>query len=247
MDLSGRIWKSLLINQRKTCRVNRLGSFRFSPVTSGIHEGQTAQECRYAIYTGESMSPTLRDPEVVEIKPYTQRTIRKGDVILFTHPDKPAPIIHRVINISHSQIRTRGDNNPTMDGWILSMGQIIGQVTAGWSGSKRRIIFGGFRGQLMGFYRNKLNLFIFSTIRYLKPFYHWLYQKKVVYRVVQGRVHPKILQFHGQDTNHYLLFLDEDLIGRYDETKHQWVIRRPFRLLLDEESLKIPDDTTSHK
>ncbi len=39
----------------------------------------------FAAYVGSSMNPTLREPEIMEIRPYDGRPLRIGDVVFFCH------------------------------------------------------------------------------------------------------------------------------------------------------------------
>ena len=54
--------------------------------------------------------------------------IRLGDIIVFDVPSRSVPIIHRIISIQDGEIRTKGDNNPSIDPWITSKENVHGKV-----------------------------------------------------------------------------------------------------------------------
>ncbi|MCI0476171.1 MAG: S26 family signal peptidase, partial [Anaerolineales bacterium] len=91
------------------------------------------------------MNPTLVEPELLEIQPYANRAPRVGDVIYFHAPDE-RDIVHRVVAILPDGIRTRGDNNPRDDPWLVSPNAIVGRVVAAQRGNARRGICSGRAG-----------------------------------------------------------------------------------------------------
>ena len=78
-------------------------------------------------YTGPSMNPTLREPELMEVVPYGKRAVRCGDVILFRSPGGGQSVVHRVTRVTPDGIRTRGDNNRSEDAYSLQPAHIIGR------------------------------------------------------------------------------------------------------------------------
>ena len=80
------------------------------------------------IYTGPSMNPAFKVLDGLQIIPYRDRMIRPGDVIVFNPPGLSHRVTHRVISVDSQGIRTRGDNNPYDDPWILTPDQVLGRV-----------------------------------------------------------------------------------------------------------------------
>ena len=77
---------------------------------------------------GDSMLPALHDGQLVFIDTLT-RDFAVGDVVLVQHPSHKAPVIHRIVWIGTTTVRTRGDNNDATDAPITRsaiLGRAIG-------------------------------------------------------------------------------------------------------------------------
>lgn len=80
-------------------------------------------------YRGPSMNPTLRFPDLLYVLPYNEkRKIRCGDVIVFPSPCLNRNITPRVVSIDMQGIRTRGDNNVSIDDFVTAPSDVIGRV-----------------------------------------------------------------------------------------------------------------------
>ena len=77
---------------------------------------------------GYSMSPFIKDGDVLTIIPLQKSCPCFGDVVVFTHPHTGKIIIHRIIGKNADFYRTKGDNASQEDGTI-SREAIMGQVT----------------------------------------------------------------------------------------------------------------------
>jgi hypothetical protein len=77
---------------------------------------------------GFSMSPFIKDGDVLTISPLQASAPRFGDVVVFTHPNTGKLIIHRVIGKRAGSYLTKGDNAPEEDG-LVSRAAIVGRVT----------------------------------------------------------------------------------------------------------------------
>ena len=77
-------------------------------------------------HTGSSMNPTILDGDLIEVVPYGDQSIHRGDVILFRSPADGQAIAHRVVALTSSGIRARGDNSPGIDPWVLQPDDILG-------------------------------------------------------------------------------------------------------------------------
>jgi signal peptidase I len=78
--------------------------------------------------TGFSMSPFIKDGDVLTIAPVQRSAPRLGDVVVFTHPLTKKLIIHRVIKKRAGFYLTKGDNVPEGDD-LISKADILGLVT----------------------------------------------------------------------------------------------------------------------
>lgn len=77
---------------------------------------------------GYSMSPFIKDGDILTIVPLQGSAPRFGDVVVFTHPQTGKLIIHRIIGKRSSSYLTKGDNAPDEDG-LVSRAAILGRVT----------------------------------------------------------------------------------------------------------------------
>ena len=59
---------------------------------------------------------------------YKDRGIRGGDVVAFRSPHYRILTVHRVVKLDPRGVSTKGDNNLTIDAWILHPSDIIGRV-----------------------------------------------------------------------------------------------------------------------
>ncbi|OGP91738.1 MAG: signal peptidase I [Deltaproteobacteria bacterium RBG_16_54_18] len=76
---------------------------------------------------GYSMSPFIKDGDVLTIAPLQGSSPRFGDVMVFTHPTTGKLVIHRLIGKREGSYLTKGDNAPEADG-LISKAAILGQV-----------------------------------------------------------------------------------------------------------------------
>lgn len=73
---------------------------------------------------GCSMSPFIRDGDVVTVAPLRVRT---GDVVAFMSPENGKLTVHRVVHAAADGYLVKGDNAPVPDGRV-SRASIIGRV-----------------------------------------------------------------------------------------------------------------------
>jgi signal peptidase I len=76
---------------------------------------------------GFSMSPFIRDGDVITLAPYKADSCRPGVVVAFVRPGTERLVVHRVVAVSKNGCHIRGDNAPDDDGDIPHA-SIIGQV-----------------------------------------------------------------------------------------------------------------------
>jgi len=83
-------------------------------------------ECRFQA-KGQSMSPFIKDGDIVTIFPLTSSSPGVGDVVAFNHPENEKLIIHRVVKKRNNDYYVRGDNALEADG-IVQTRDILGYV-----------------------------------------------------------------------------------------------------------------------
>jgi hypothetical protein len=76
---------------------------------------------------GLSMSPFIKDGDVVTVRPLAGARPRTGDVVAFLHPATGRAAVHRVVRERSGLFSLKGDNTPNADG-ALSLEQILGTV-----------------------------------------------------------------------------------------------------------------------
>jgi signal peptidase I len=77
---------------------------------------------------GFSMSPFIKDSDVITVAPVSKHRPRLGDVVVFINPDTEKLVIHRVVGKRDKYtVFTRGDNIPFQK-HLVPLSQILGMV-----------------------------------------------------------------------------------------------------------------------
>lgn len=191
----------------------------------------------FKIYTGPSMNPTFKTLDGLQIIPYHGCTIRPGDVIVFNLPGLNRKATHRVVSIDSQGIRTRGDNNPYDDPWILTPDQVLGRVVCAQRRKLRLHIHGGLIGRLYVIALRTTHFIESKISKLLHPVYHRLARTDIFRLWLPALVKTRILSFSRPKGTELHLVIGHFVVGRRLPGQKQWQIRRPFRLLVDEASL----------
>jgi signal peptidase I len=81
------------------------------------------------IVIGESMRPAFIENDILLWVSHDYSSVRVGDVILFTHPDRGNILVtHRVIDINENGILTKGDWSERNDGFRITENEYQGLV-----------------------------------------------------------------------------------------------------------------------
>ncbi len=140
---------------------------------------------QYMRYSGSSMYPTLKEPDIMFVVPYNNdRSITIGDVIVFKPLHEQSFIVHRVVKLS-AGIRTQGDNHSDLDIHIVQTNEIAGMVVSAQRGDKSRKISSGFNGRVW--------LISTKSIRFLLRIVYWLASFFIV-RIMANRTSQSILK-----------------------------------------------------
>jgi SynChlorMet cassette protein ScmC len=191
----------------------------------------------FAAYIGPSMNPTLREPEIMEVRPYGGRPLRIGDVIFFLSPKAGRPVVHRIVRITPAGISTLGDNNAYEDAFLLQPGNIKGRVVAAWRGQKRRKIAGGLQGRLTSRWLSWQRVLDRGVSPLLHPLYLALSHWGMIARILPAQFRPRVVVFQARGRDQFQLLLGKRIIGHYEDLKQQWQIKRPFQLFVDGRAL----------
>jgi signal peptidase I len=77
---------------------------------------------------GYSMTPAIRDGDIITVSPLQDFLPRRGDVLAFRHPEQPRMLVHRVLHVEKRKFFFKGDNCPEADGWMPAE-NILGLIT----------------------------------------------------------------------------------------------------------------------
>lgn len=188
---------------------------------------------RYVVYSGASMNPTLKFPDLLQVVPYGGRRIRRGDVILFSTPGDARDVVHRVVSVGASAIKARGDNNAATDPHILNLDVISGQVQYALRGSRRRPVYGGVLGRVFGTSARVRRFLCKSLFSILGPLYHWLSGSGNPVRRILPRIRTRIISFKRPAGTELHLLMGRRLIGRLPAGGDSWIIEPPFKVFVD--------------
>jgi signal peptidase I len=185
---------------------------------------------------GESMRPLFHPGDRVSLEPCNVQDIRPGDVIVFNAPGESTRIVHRVVSISASGVRTRGDANDGDDRWQLSREEIVGRVLSVERNGIVIPVAGGHTGCLLGASIHAFRKADHLASYVLHPCYRNLARSGIFRALLPSSCRPRVISIvrDGQQEMH--LVMGTRVIGRRTAGA-VWTIRRPFRIFVDELSL----------
>jgi len=195
-------------------------------------------------YKGPSMYPTLKAGDLMTVISYGHNRIRVGDVVVFPSPEREHNIVHRIISVDSSGIRTIGDNNDNVDSWVLSTDDIVGRVVSAQRKSKDITVHGGTRGRLLFLELRIIKKTKLTVFRIFRPAYHLLARSGFPRRLLSPLIKTQLIYFKRPNGAEIHLLMGQRIIARRLPGKAEWQIRPPFRLLVDEDSL--PGENVPH-
>ena len=77
---------------------------------------------------GFSMSPFIRNGDVITVSPFTLAKLRPGDIAAFILEKPGRLVVHRVVGIRGELFLMKGDNLPDFDD-LIPGSQVLGQIT----------------------------------------------------------------------------------------------------------------------
>jgi hypothetical protein len=191
-----------------------------------------------AVYTGPSMNPTLVEPQLLEIEPYADAaSVSPGDVIFFRRTGMAAGIVHRVMRATERGFVMRGDNNSRDDAEPVGFPSIVGRVVFASRGAGKRRVRGGFAGLLLHLALRLRRLCLNLFRKPLHALYRALSGSGWLARFLPRRFAPRVVSFRDRDRQVLRLLIGRTVVGEYDPRRGAWVIRKPYRLVVDERRL----------
>lgn len=189
------------------------------------------------VYTGPSMNPTLSEPDLLKVIPYSQVKGSVGDVICYFSPEKNYNIVHRIVRITNGGYITQGDNNLQADSKIVKPEFVIGKVAYACRAQRIRVIAGGGRGYtifIVHQYLKKARIVLMRVLRIIMPV---LMTLKKVLRLASVEIKPRIIIFSNRQRKYGKLFFKDILIGEYNLKINNWSIRFFYTLFIDHRKL----------
>jgi hypothetical protein len=113
---------------------------------------------------GFSMSPFLKDGDVLTVSPLPGLGPRTGDIVAFRHPKNGLVAVHRIVRRASGVLVLKGDNSPEADG-PLPAGSVLGIVTA---------VERSGRPVRLGSGTSRAALALFSRAGVLAPLLRWV-------------------------------------------------------------------------
>jgi len=187
-------------------------------------------------YAGNSMAPILKTGDILKIVAH-ENEIRVGDVAAFRSPRCGTLIVHRVVSADQQGVRTKGDNNPAIDDWVLQPNEIIGRVVSLERNKKRIRIIGGFRGRIYALVLGATKRIDLAFSSAFGPAYRWLGKTGILRNLFSRWMSVQVSCFKRSDDMELQLRLGQRVIGKCLPGQDRWLIRRPFRLFIDETML----------
>jgi signal peptidase I len=188
-------------------------------------------------YHGSSMNPTFRVGDVLHLVPCDLAGIRRGDVVVFWHPER-GNVVHRVVGVHEDgTLKTQGDNNDEADTGSVSPADVKGRVTHASRHRKLRPVHGGAVGDVTGLATRLLCSMRKRLFRTMRPSYLGL-ARRSIFGWMGALMNLRVVSYGrcGQHAELHLL-LGNHCIGRLQPGQTRWQIKPPFRLFVDESSL----------
>ncbi|MDP2941277.1 MAG: ATP-binding cassette domain-containing protein [Candidatus Omnitrophota bacterium] len=102
------------------------------------------------------MQGTFKPQDILCVAPYdTFQSVRVGDVVMFRAPERENEVVHRVVAITPAGARTQGDNNPSVDPWVIPFTSLLGRVAHLRRAGVKLPVHGGMRGRVRGIWVRK--------------------------------------------------------------------------------------------
>jgi len=78
---------------------------------------------------GFSMTPFIKDGDVITMSPLSDALPRLGDVVVFIHPEMERLVVHRMVGQNGNYFLVRGDNTSSVTNDLIPKENILGCTT----------------------------------------------------------------------------------------------------------------------
>ncbi len=185
-------------------------------------------------YKGQSMYPTFRFSDILQIAPYQGERIRCGDVVIFIYPKNGEKVVHRVVSLGAEGIKTAGDNCNKTDGWFLRSCDILGRVVYIKRENRIRKVYGGRRGLAYLTFLKAKRIVKRGIFRLLRPPYRWLSRIGIFNRILPYRRKMRFLIFNRPVGKELQILIKNQMIAKKILGGDKIYVRRPFRMLIND-------------
>ncbi|MBP1721059.1 MAG: signal peptidase [Deltaproteobacteria bacterium] len=186
---------------------------------------------------GESMLPLFRPGDLVSFVSCRAEDVRRGDVIIFVPPGQQERVVHRVVLTGPDGIRTKGDANPYRDAWDLRQEDIVGRAVSVERNGKVTPVTGGIAGRLLSAFTRAFRKSDHLASHVLNPCYRGLSRSGLFRALLPPAWRPRVITFERDGAREMQLVLGRRIVGRRPAGTGVWIIRRPFRIFVDEQAL----------
>jgi signal peptidase I len=121
---------------------------------------------------GFSMSPFIKDDDVITVSPLTDGSTHSGDIVAFIRSEMKKLVIHRVVGKQGEYFHIKGDNIPNTDE-LIPKANILGRVTKVERNGRKIYLGLGPEGFLIAFLTRKGLLFplLYPLWRMVRPIF----------------------------------------------------------------------------
>ncbi len=234
VSLEGEFWKEMEKVMLKSKPLKKPES-----AVKPLQEEQDSKK-EYFIYRGLSMNPTFYEPELLTIVPYSDREPKKGDIICYRLDHKNKGIVHRIIMVKGSRIKTRGDNSAYPDDYTVDKAAVVGRVIASRRGNKTRTVYSGKFGLFSMHFSRCYHKFNRLITKLLHKSYCDLADSGILRKLKPKNMVFKVVVFRRNNNIIYpKLILKGRTVGTYNFRFEKWIINRPYRLFVDKQNLPV--------
>jgi len=179
------------------------------------------------------MSPTLRPADVLHVVPCSPESIAVGDVLVFEPEDGSAAVAHRVIAVDGQLVITKGDANSGRDPLPIAWDRILGKVMWADGDDGIRTIHGGLKGRMTASVIATRSALARAMSRLLHRPYRLLSALGGLWALRRLLPEVRTVAFQRGHGVELQLFLGKKPVGILPAARSRWLIRRPYRLILD--------------
>ena len=199
----------------------------------------------YFHINGPSMKPTLKPGDLLQVIPYGDEMIRRGDIVVFYPPHEKRLVTHRLISVKSGFLRAQGDNNSRPDPEPFGSESVVGKVIRVQRRLRELWPLSGSSGYLYGFLVRGFNGAQRRLFYLGRPGYRWAARLGIFRLVWPFPLPTKVVSISRGGCPEFQLLLGGRVIGKLAPHSGRWWLRPPFRLLIDERKLPRPDHPVS--